>query len=285
MEESTVAALGQLLHNVDNGVHDGFLVRRASLVPQRKGEEGEQERVLARILDAERLDSLHNDNLELVRDVAHEGGDLLHEPLDAGFVSCLQQRCDGQGGDRAVAIHDQTLHVVVALDYFLGSTHGHFVEASHSREAKGRLNTRQKHVQHRDGRAQLRVWHDALQLTNSPGGLVNHELALVTHAGVEVVVAGGDNALLRGGLAEEQGLRELHQEAGSQGGERDATCVLGDDLGHCELVRLAHFVEESQCMVLHHVVAGGNGGRDLAAPAGDDFSVFREPREAGHQGG
>ncbi len=50
-------------------------------------------------LQAQSLDRLHHDHLELVRNLAHERGDLLHQPVHGRLGSGLQQRRDGQGGD------------------------------------------------------------------------------------------------------------------------------------------------------------------------------------------
>lgn len=45
-------------------------------------------------------DGLDDHNLELVRDLVHEGRDLLHQAVHRSFRSRLEQSSDGQRGDR-----------------------------------------------------------------------------------------------------------------------------------------------------------------------------------------
>lgn len=70
--------------------------------------------MLARELGAERPDGRHHHHLELVRDLTHEGTDLLHQPVHTALTASLQQGGDGQGGDAAVHVSDEVLQVQVA---------------------------------------------------------------------------------------------------------------------------------------------------------------------------
>lgn len=45
-------------------------------------------------------DGLHHDDLELVGDLVHEGRDLLHQPVHGPLRAGLEERRDGQSGDR-----------------------------------------------------------------------------------------------------------------------------------------------------------------------------------------
>lgn len=53
-------------------------------------------------------------DLELVRDLGHKRGDLLHESVHAALTAGLEQCGDGQRGDAAVRVGDQVLQVQVA---------------------------------------------------------------------------------------------------------------------------------------------------------------------------
>ncbi len=55
-------------------------------------------------LGAEGADGLHHHDLELVRDLRDEAGDLLHESIHAGLGPRLQEGRDCQRGDRSVGI-------------------------------------------------------------------------------------------------------------------------------------------------------------------------------------
>ena len=62
---------------------------------------------------AQRADALHDDNLELVGDLGHEAGDLLHQAVHRALIASLEQRGDGQRGNAAVHVGDQVLKVKV----------------------------------------------------------------------------------------------------------------------------------------------------------------------------
>lgn len=67
-------------------------------------------------------------HLELVRDLRHKGGDLLHEPVHAALTARLQQGGDGQSGNAAVRIRDQVLQVQVACSHSWWMLHGNLAE-------------------------------------------------------------------------------------------------------------------------------------------------------------
>lgn len=64
-------------------------------------------------------------DLELVRDLGHEGGDLLHEAVDAALAARLEQGGDGQRGDAAVRVRHQVFQVQVTGRHRGRVLHGH----------------------------------------------------------------------------------------------------------------------------------------------------------------
>lgn len=73
-------------------------------------------------------------DLELVRDLRDEGGDLLHEAVHAALAARLQQRGDGQGRDAAVRVGDQVLQVQVTGRHCRRVLHRHLVDIREKRD-------------------------------------------------------------------------------------------------------------------------------------------------------
>lgn len=67
-------------------------------------------------------------NLELVRDLRDEGGDLFHEPVHAALAARLQQRGDGQSSNTTIRVGDQVLQVQVTSSHCRGVLHRHLVD-------------------------------------------------------------------------------------------------------------------------------------------------------------
>lgn len=61
---------------------------QTSFISEHAGQEVHEDSVLPRELEGQGLDGLNDDHLELVRDLAHEGGDLLHQTVDRGLGTC-----------------------------------------------------------------------------------------------------------------------------------------------------------------------------------------------------
>ncbi len=114
MGQCVLLGVGHELDQVEHALHDGALELVAALVAQDAAEELEHAGLLAGELEAERPDGLDDGDLELVGDLRHEAGDLLHQAVDAGLVAGLQERRDGEGGDGAVAVGDEKFDVGVA---------------------------------------------------------------------------------------------------------------------------------------------------------------------------
>jgi hypothetical protein len=73
-------------------------------LPEHAGEEVEEDAVLLGELGAEGADGLHHHNLELVRDLGDEAGNLLHQPVHARLRPGFQQGGDRQRRDGPIRI-------------------------------------------------------------------------------------------------------------------------------------------------------------------------------------
>lgn len=67
-------------------------------------------------------------DLELVRDLRDEGGDLFHESVHAALAARLQQCGDGQCSNAAVRVSDQVLQVQVTSSHCRRVLHRHLVD-------------------------------------------------------------------------------------------------------------------------------------------------------------
>ena len=66
MIPTCLLSLRVLFNDGDNGIHDGFLVLKSSLLPQHGGKVGHQDVVFPWKLDAHRADGLHHNRFELI---------------------------------------------------------------------------------------------------------------------------------------------------------------------------------------------------------------------------
>ena len=81
-------------------------------------------------------------DLKLVGDLGHEGGDLLHEALNLALRAGLEERRDGERGNRAVRIRDHILQVQVAECDSEREGHSDSVQRAHGGEPKRGLRRR-----------------------------------------------------------------------------------------------------------------------------------------------
>lgn len=102
------------LDQIEHALHHGALELVAALVAQDAAQEGEHTSLLAGELEAQRADGFDNGNLELVRDLRHEAGNVLHKTIHAGFVAGLQESRDSKGRNGSVAVRDEELNIGVA---------------------------------------------------------------------------------------------------------------------------------------------------------------------------
>jgi hypothetical protein len=102
------------LDHVEDSLNDRPLEIVSSLVAKNAGKEVEHDRLLRRELEAKSTNGADDDDLELVRNLRHEGRDLLHETVDGRLVSSLEEGRDGESRDATVVVVDELLHVEVA---------------------------------------------------------------------------------------------------------------------------------------------------------------------------
>ena len=96
--------------SVKNRVNNGALESLASSSLRQLWRNGEDP-VFGNFRHSVRIDST---TTPIVADFAHEGGNLLHEPVHAR-LSCLQQRRYGQRCDGSVGVGDERFHVIIAF--------------------------------------------------------------------------------------------------------------------------------------------------------------------------
>mmetsp|Transcript_1088 Transcript_1088/g.2807 ORF Transcript_1088/g.2807 Transcript_1088/m.2807 type:complete len:362 (-) Transcript_1088:257-1342(-) len=240
--------LGDLLDEGQDGVDDGALELEAPLLAQRVGQERQQHRVLLGVLEAERADGVHHDDLELVRDVRHEPCDLLHEPVHRGLGPRLEQRRDGKRRDGAVAVADHVLQVHVARRDRHGEGHGHPVQRAHCREAQHGLGGGEEELQHRHRRVEL-LLRDARQLADGAGGLEDDHIGAAAQRGLEEVVV----RAVRGRRVAHDRRRVAHQQTVRQRRLGRRSDEAGDELGEGEAVGALDGVQQRERVVLHHL--------------------------------
>jgi hypothetical protein len=114
VREGVLLRVGHELDEVEHALHHGTLELVATLVAEDTTEELQHAGLLAGELETERADGLHDGDLELVRDLGHEAGDLLHQPVHTGLVAGLEEGGNSESGDGAVAVGDQELDIRVA---------------------------------------------------------------------------------------------------------------------------------------------------------------------------
>jgi len=94
-------AVRDVLDHIEDRFHDGSLEVVSTLIPQDARQEREHDSLFCREFQTKRPDCVHHDDLEFVRDLAHEAGDLLHKTIDGGFVSSLHMK-DGSVSGRHI---------------------------------------------------------------------------------------------------------------------------------------------------------------------------------------
>ena len=99
---------------VEHALHYSTLEIISSLVAKNAAQECQHTSLLARELETQGADGFNNGDLELVCNLRHEARDLLHQAIHASFVSGLEECCDGECSDRAIAIRDEQLNIGIA---------------------------------------------------------------------------------------------------------------------------------------------------------------------------
>ncbi len=142
--------------------------------------------MLARELHAERADGVNHDDLELVGDLRHEAGYLLHEAVDAALVARLEQGGDGECGYGAVLVGDKVLQVEVAGGDGSWVADGDLVEGLDGGVAQGGLRGGAEELEDADGGGEL-FGRGGGQGDDGGGGLVDDHVGLVAQAGLDEV--------------------------------------------------------------------------------------------------
>mmetsp|Transcript_70958 Transcript_70958/g.199011 ORF Transcript_70958/g.199011 Transcript_70958/m.199011 type:complete len:258 (-) Transcript_70958:632-1405(-) len=252
------------MHKLHDRVSDGLFELEPALLTQGRRQEAHQHTVLLRVFEAELPDGGDYDHLELVGDLVHEAVDLLHEPVHAGLRPRLEQRGDGEGGDRAVGVGDEGLHVVVTLDDGHRVAHRDLAEAAHGRVAEGRLRRREEELEHRNGRVEIAL----VEIVEGADGLrclVDHDLAAMAQGGLqERLRHAGDRG---GGIIVENLRNVADEQTHAERGAHVRLGELGDHLGDGQPVVLLDLVQERERVELDHIVRRANRLLDLVHPA------------------
>jgi hypothetical protein len=106
--------IGYKFDQVKHALHNSTLELIAALITQDAAEEGQHASLLAWELEAQRPDSLHDGDLELVCDFRHEAGNLLHQPVDTSFIASLEESGNGECSNRPVRVGDEELDIRIA---------------------------------------------------------------------------------------------------------------------------------------------------------------------------
>jgi hypothetical protein len=270
LRQAGLLGLGHVADQRQHRVHDGALVLEPPVLAQHARQEGQQRAVLGGELDAQRAHRLHHHHLELVGQLRHEAADLLEQPLHRRLVARLEQGGDGQGGDGAVGVGDERLHVDVAPRHRQRVRHGHRVEGAHRGEAQHGLGGAQEELEdgHRGGEL---AGGDVAHAADGARRLEDDQLRLVAQARLQEVVVRarlGAGARLGGHLRHVAHQQELgHGRPHRAAGELRDQLVDGEAVGGAQRVLQRHRVE------LHHGVAVGDGLLHLAVPPLDDLRV------------
>mmetsp|Transcript_7569 Transcript_7569/g.17877 ORF Transcript_7569/g.17877 Transcript_7569/m.17877 type:complete len:307 (-) Transcript_7569:430-1350(-) len=234
-------------------------------------EVGEQ-LLLAGVLQAQPLDGPNHFHLEHVGDIVHERGNLLDQALHVGFVAGLQQGGEGQGGNVAVGVCEQGLHVRVAPGNHQRAVLSQLVESADSSEAHNRLRGSQEDLKDGDGMHGVKAEDTGTlpggiyggQLAERSGGLVCHHLRPVAKARIQV----GHQRLLDSWVpVRHQSLCSIsHQQALSHRALHLTLGKLDHHLVEAQAVRLLQLVQQGQGVELHHGMLRASRLLDLVHP-------------------
>ena len=273
LAQRDVLGLWHVLDDGQDGIHDRLFVRETTVLPQTHAQEVQHPPVLGGELDAQRPDRLDHHDLELVRQLADEVPDLLHQPVDRPLVARLEQRGDRQRGDRPVAVGDQRLHLDIAVGHQRRMRHGHLVQRPNGREPHRRLGRRQEQLQHRDGRRQLPRRH-VLEVDDRPRRLEDDNLAAMTEARLQVVI---ERARGPAGPRRRVGNHLRHVPHQQQLRVRRPHVALGQlchQLGDRESILATQRMLQRHRMELHHRVPARQRLLNLAVPPLDHLWVL-----------
>ena len=184
MCQSIFPAFRNKLDKVEHALHDAALELVTTLVPQNTTQERQHASLLAGELKAQCPNGLNNGNLEFIRSVGHEARDLLHETVNTGFVSGLEQCSDGEGCDGAVGVGDQRLDIGVADIDDMGFERREVVKDSDCGELADRTWGREEQLQNMNSLGGFGI-RDITHFTDSLGSLKVDHLVLVSEPAIK----------------------------------------------------------------------------------------------------
>lgn len=89
-ELTSFSAVTDELDHIKDSLYDCVLEVVTPLIPKYTREERQHDSLLCREFEAQRADSIDDNDLELIGDIGHERRDLLHQAVDRGFVTGLR---------------------------------------------------------------------------------------------------------------------------------------------------------------------------------------------------
>jgi hypothetical protein len=248
MGKRLLLRVGDELDQIEHALNHGALKVVTTFVTQDSAKESEHAGLLAREFEAQSADGLDNRNLELISDLRHEARDLLHEAVNACFVTGLKKSCDGESGDRTVAVRDEEFDVGVADIDSVGLEGGEVVEDTEGGKLGDGAGRGQEELENVNSISDLSIG-DVPHVTNSLRCLEVDHLALVSEPAIEKLHHG----LAEGSvLFRELGSKSDEHDEGSRALDRTSGAELLHHLDQRHTVVRAHLVQKTDGMVLRH---------------------------------
>jgi len=104
VEQGRFLCFGYTGHEIYDAVYDTLLKVVATLFTQKSCQKSHHHPVLLRVFHAQLANGLHNHHLELIPDICHKGGYLLHQSVHTSFISSFQEGGDSKGRYGTVGI-------------------------------------------------------------------------------------------------------------------------------------------------------------------------------------
>ena len=121
------------------------------------------------------LDCINNNSFELVRNLSHERCNLLHESVNAGLISSLQQCSNSQSSNASVAIRNEVFQIKIASCHSRWMVHCNLVQSPHGCKPQSGLGRTAEQLQNRDRRGQI-FSCDAMHVHHRMSRFVDHLL-------------------------------------------------------------------------------------------------------------
>lgn len=257
MGKRVLLGVGNKLDEIKHALYHGTLELVAAFIAQDPAEELQHARLFAGELEAKGPNCLNNGDLELVRDFRHEARDLLHQTIHTGFVASLEQRCDGESGDGAVAVGNEEFNVRVANANRLGLERSEVVKDTESGKLGDGTRRREEELEDVDCLGNLGV-RNIPHVADSLGRLEVYHFALMPQPAIQQLHHGFPKV---GVLLGKLGGETNKHDNSSRVLDRTRRTKLLDHLDQGHPVVHAHLIKEADGVVLGH---GRVVGRDIA---------------------